>query len=79
MATPRLEHGATLAHKTQGSRVAAPPVPDKHDPARAVREDYENVLLEAGFGAAVALLHGAGRGPRCYFIDARGRALAVLA
>jgi hypothetical protein len=72
-----LEHAPKSGVNTRTARVAAAPVPDKHDPARAVREDYENVLAEAGHWRAVALLRAAGRGPRCYVVD-RGRERRTL-
>jgi hypothetical protein len=60
----RLEHERNRLRKY----VAGLPLPDRHDPARVVREDLENVLLEAGHTRAIALLRAAGRGPTSYII-----------
>jgi hypothetical protein len=70
----RLQHGATRGRNYR--TVAAPPIPAKYDPARAVMEDVEAVLLDAGMHQAVRLLRDAGRGPSAFRIE-NGHAVEV--
>jgi hypothetical protein len=56
--------------------VSPQPLPDRHDPARAVLEDVEAVLAEAGYHRAIELLRSAWRDPRRHRID-DGRGVAA--